>query len=695
MALIQPRIRQTAPKDVVPAEILGWEGTADTICKTNRINLSHRYGFKSVHKNFKTVLSKLEDCWDDSPGDLKVMAGVVAVLRRIAGDVHLRDKLFEEDCSCLQKVLAVVREPTIAGAALGMLHDATHHHGNIPYQVVFETVPVLIEVLEKCLASPSNKMDVENAFTCISVLAHLFSAFPCSPRPTCGCEPPVQPAMYDKAVQLTLDHMEVNGQLHFDWWDLHHILCLFVLGSARHFKEPLAQSPDAIAFIVACLRSSCFAIRCRGMHSIVQLYYTLTPQVPHQTTHTIENFGLETELPPKISEAMTRYGLDKCVSYALSKLLGVVKEAAIECRKDGDLIKLGKTLAEQFLLSDMLPCGLVCAYFVNEDPVVSTSPPFTGRRLVDCLPECARAMRAQNDHDAADILDTHYCARMGNRKGADHAALAGILRDPGNPFFYWVMARKLDASTIIWAEKGLECTDIPPYIFWELHYYRGCAAMTFATGQLSHALQYSPIWDKAIAYLKTAFHDLRIIVERAPPDYQYMLDALDRYIILGLTVAGLDLSSDLHEISGLLDQYQLTEEIYEFIWEQPPPDTWIKRARLAIMANWDKGARWETFFAVIADVAPHEAKLPEDFYADPVGKTLANGELTRATRTPYLIWTPNKKQVRLYSCSWCGYSTAVLHNCTRCKLVLYCNKECQRQDWPKHKPHCKSPVIEV
>lgn len=30
-----------------------------------------------------------------------------------------------------------------------------------------------------------------------------------------------------------------------------------------------------------------------------------------------------------------------------------------------------------------------------------------------------------------------------------------------------------------------------------------------------------------------------------------------------------------------------------------------------------------------------------------------------------------------------------LPTCSRCKIVGYCNRECQRKDWPKHKLECK------
>lgn len=36
----------------------------------------------------------------------------------------------------------------------------------------------------------------------------------------------------------------------------------------------------------------------------------------------------------------------------------------------------------------------------------------------------------------------------------------------------------------------------------------------------------------------------------------------------------------------------------------------------------------------------------------------------------------------------CGLSTADL-KCARCQGVFYCNAQCQKADWKRHKPYCK------
>ena len=42
-------------------------------------------------------------------------------------------------------------------------------------------------------------------------------------------------------------------------------------------------------------------------------------------------------------------------------------------------------------------------------------------------------------------------------------------------------------------------------------------------------------------------------------------------------------------------------------------------------------------------------------------------------------------------CSYCKCYKDHLRKCSRCKLVQYCNQDCQRNHWKTHKPHCIAP----
>ncbi|KAJ7280376.1 ankyrin repeat-containing domain protein [Mycena rebaudengoi] len=41
------------------------------------------------------------------------------------------------------------------------------------------------------------------------------------------------------------------------------------------------------------------------------------------------------------------------------------------------------------------------------------------------------------------------------------------------------------------------------------------------------------------------------------------------------------------------------------------------------------------------------------------------------------------------SCDACGISASALKNCGRCGVARYCSPECQKKDWPSHKPTCQ------
>ncbi|KIM87530.1 hypothetical protein PILCRDRAFT_85940 [Piloderma croceum F 1598] len=49
----------------------------------------------------------------------------------------------------------------------------------------------------------------------------------------------------------------------------------------------------------------------------------------------------------------------------------------------------------------------------------------------------------------------------------------------------------------------------------------------------------------------------------------------------------------------------------------------------------------------------------------------------------------SKTAAELRTCGWCGEKAASLLCCSACGLAWYCNKGCQRIDWPGHKKDCK------
>jgi MYND finger len=43
----------------------------------------------------------------------------------------------------------------------------------------------------------------------------------------------------------------------------------------------------------------------------------------------------------------------------------------------------------------------------------------------------------------------------------------------------------------------------------------------------------------------------------------------------------------------------------------------------------------------------------------------------------------------LTMCQYCQKVTSATKTCSGCLFSMYCSKECQKADWPKHKAQCK------
>jgi len=48
------------------------------------------------------------------------------------------------------------------------------------------------------------------------------------------------------------------------------------------------------------------------------------------------------------------------------------------------------------------------------------------------------------------------------------------------------------------------------------------------------------------------------------------------------------------------------------------------------------------------------------------------------------------KQLYPSPCQICGNITTKI--CSRCRFIFYCSVECQKADWPAHRPHCANSI---
>lgn len=65
---------------------------------------------------------------------------------------------------------------------------------------------------------------------------------------------------------------------------------------------------------------------------------------------------------------------------------------------------------------------------------------------------------------------------------------------------------------------------------------------------------------------------------------------------------------------------------------------------------------------------------------------------TPYSHSPPVQWTTKQyrtpSDVVLSYCAGCGQEKSHVMKCSKCRQANYCSKECQKQDWPQHKPKC-------
>ncbi|KZS92401.1 hypothetical protein SISNIDRAFT_455579 [Sistotremastrum niveocremeum HHB9708] len=665
-------LEKTLEQDL--SEASGWKEIANVICTHNRINLNSRYGFKQVHRNFSATLSRLERCWEMYEGNASVMGGIVTIYGKMADDKLLRHQLYTSG-GFLTKVLIATKDPSTRSAARHASHT------KLKEAIAIKFAPILAHFLESSLS------DDEVAGHCISVFSHTFPIVLLGIEDSPDLDSPTiirmsQDLQAARVVRLTLQRLRMKG-LEIKWVELTHAINLITSISSRA-RDAFEHNPKAVTLMVACLRSRSLGIRCRGLVGLYRLEYkdvaceeqNITPQV-------LEKANAQ-ELPQDISDAMTSYGIEKCIMNTAIRIESAMQVSVSQFTSDGDLVKFGKALAQHILDAEVTvpsPCG----HEVHED-VDFVKAGLTASEWGDRLQECARALRSADELDMADILELKYLITKRRWDVLDRVARKAIDRNPTNAYFYYALTSKSGEEVFGWAKEGLKS---------------GRRAMDLAFGTLCQNSMHGPMWDKGVAWLKSSYYDLKAFVAEAPPDHPRMLPALNRFIIVSIITKGPEMDPDLREISDILQKQKLAEDVDHYFWEsKASPHTQVSRVRTILCKMLPKAAsQWNIF---VERTARKDLDDPEsEFNDDPLADTSVTIDLYsevirhryKAVDDPVTITGINDKKIKFYCCSYCEYSTAALRKCGRCGVARYCDAECQRKAWKDHKLVCKSPEI--
>ncbi|TFY59068.1 hypothetical protein EVJ58_g6015 [Rhodofomes roseus] len=667
----QYKIPATFAHDIENAE--GWNAIVEFLCGYFDLpDLTTRSGLKKAHARFNEISKKLDAAYTKGAGNEKIMGGIVGIWAKMSADALLRDKLFK--AGLVSKMMPLVDMPSTRHIGLQALCNVTHHGGVAARQDIAKQTPVLLRIMEEF---PDDEKVAELA---IVVMSHAIGA-------VVGQDDKPNPKLLElidmrAVLKATIDNFRKPNASAFL---ISHGLGLMTNSTLHCYKQCKAL-PPLLSFLVACMHSNEITIRCNALGGIIRLNFVESERDmwfydPRQLMEAVQR-----RFPDELTEVMMDFGFERCDITVTLRSSGDFQKAMQACMQDRDLYKLGKKVAELIVRTEFsIVNGMYQA--VNERTgqleVIDVGLPFT--MWADCLPHCARAVRAKGAHsdlDDADILEIKWYITKQRIPDAIKVAKKALERNPQLAYAYYAIGLGADSENGLRAvKKGLKATQITPfvrnYMLWRAVEHAG----NLGVNRLQEATAGDRDYNEGMAFLKSSCEDAKRFMAEAPPDSRNMSTVLD--------------CPDLRELEDAFKKVALADKMQTFLGF-PPKNTQVRLTRELIVKQWPVAVRsWDKVIARVDTMdlsSPSAHRLPTPARAeDDLAAWLENISVDDAPEEdghcahPKIIPTA----VELYRCSYCGNPSAVLKKCGGCGNTRYCDSGCQKQHWADHKRTCK------
>ncbi|KAJ3974922.1 hypothetical protein EV361DRAFT_819278 [Lentinula raphanica] len=640
-------------------------------------DLSTTAGLKRVYFKFDDIVSRLDAAFTRYEDDDKIVSGVVAIYTELCVDAILRARLFENP-DILQRLLNLLNRDACRQIVLHMLTSAAHHSGTSLRADLARNASALVQTLkDHSDERPTVESIIDILSNSVSIVVD--GDYHHGPR-----MPEILRSVDMKTIlELTVHHMR---QSYASKDLINHGLHL-ILASAMHCTSVFRSVPDLDMFLVAGLKSKNWGMRGACFSAIIRSYGTC-----QGTAAGIPSLGLRLfppeffeEWPPHLLQILEQYGLPRCHTIQTHLVTSAYMAVLDYWEANHDYYALGADLADLPLVTELIL------------PHTSSFP------AEETIPRCLQELRARGtstDLERADILEIKLLLNVSqNWDRLTSKCREFLMRNPNSAFVFYVLSQlALDAeSGLRAAKKGLKYTDkeTTPSLYFML--LRRAVELAAILGLIYFHKEHTQaqgkmMWEEAIAFLMSALEDSRIFVDEAPPDHPCMTIILYWNIILEITFQGPN--ADLKVVEGALQKLKIYEEIGSYLELPVIPTNARQPAQLIVnlfeRADKEWGRDIESMNARIDDQIP----LPPNF------SKIARDDLT-AWLSDMRIETfscsttipepaiPLEDDHCFKRCAWCRNPSVVLKKCSGCESARYCDIQCQREHWSKHKQDCK------
>ncbi|KAI0707998.1 hypothetical protein C8Q76DRAFT_770754 [Earliella scabrosa] len=634
-------------------------------------DLSTRHGLRKIHTRFDGIYKRLNATYTAArrDGDEKAMGGVVGIMARMCADALLRDRLFEK--GILQKIMPLLELDSTRHLALNALGMVTHHGGAKAREEIARLNKTLIKLVQD---HPDDPHVAELAMITMDHATEAIIAVEQPPSPAVLKEVGVRLVL--ETAMATLRKPAASRGL------LTHSFSLLV-SATQHCSTYCEAIPGVVGLLAAFTRSKNIIIRAQAMGALLRLPISECEPDAMGTVPLNIMEAARRGPPEHLRDILWNYGPERSELCILVNGTAEYMQAIKTAAQDHDMYALGLKLVDLIQRAEYI---VLQGGWQNPDGSLMTERdgiPFS--LWTDSLPLAAKALRAKgspSDLDAADIVDLKYFVIKLRTSEALDLARKVIKRNPQLAYAYYALSLMgSDPEEGLRAvKKGLKCPNVTPFVrcqmLWRAAYHAGERGLSI----LQEAIDNNPVARaEGEAFLRSAWEDTKTYISEAPPDTRHLLGMISWYILLTVTIRGLELSEDLTELDPARRKMSSRVSRWSSCYT-PGVQEWG-----SLVNRYDELDEGED------EHASGSPAQTEDDLAQWLGSVVIDDadEYGKESGGP-----PGgaSSHYELFRCSWCGNPSAALRKCGGCGETKYCDGACQKLHWAEHKTDCKGRV---
>ena len=449
---------------------------------------------------------------------------------------------------------SILDRPVCQHVVLQAISAVTHHGGHSVRLSIAKKASVFIRLIEE---QPS---DPKIAELCIVILTHAALSIIAADRIPTQAEK--EQAKIAELLAIFVENIKKPTASLLLLEHAHEFLCT----AAQNCSEEFRKFPPAISWLVAATRSKSPLNRVDAILGVLRVY-----SYAERGGTNLDIFGLMGclertggRLPDHIIDLLGDHVLT-CDSVLVLSTQKKFQAAIMQVMQNRDMYELGVKFAQIILVTE---------YSIAEG-ILHAENPRTGERVeanlglpftyyVDALPHCARTLRARSDDarhaDMADILQLKFFMLRSRVTEAHALARRAIERNPRQAFFYYALTNRASPEEgLKIARKGLRrCnpSEMTGYVEFGLRFLAAEHAAQLGFDRISGRTQIgiqseeeeNKRWGEGLAFLTSAYEDLKVFINRASPDTRNMRSALYWYTLVLFALKGPEINDSLEEI---------------------------------------------------------------------------------------------------------------------------------------------------